>query len=153
MVAINHVYCNAIITSKLGADAGVASDPKYHEYYQSGEKISLAGLNTRGLRLTGRFMVVSDGYKIYELRLMDGSLDLEKSFLTPDIRMRGVILAGGFSEHKIVAGSNSAPASRISKTRPMQTLAMRYSTLCEESGEPVPRVINSEDPRCYSVDV
>ena len=72
----------------------------YHEYYLHGEKIIPLELEDAGYRLTGRFVVVDNRYKLFELLPIDSSFRASHSFLAPNFRSYGVVIRRTFNEHK-----------------------------------------------------
>jgi len=68
--------------------------------FEAGHKVKPLHLERFGYRLTARYVVVGDNYKIFELLPISSAQAAEVCFLTNDIRMHGVIIPGPFQEHK-----------------------------------------------------
>src|ERR1700677_1170063 len=102
---------HAIFALPAGANSNETGQDKaesaYHHYYQNGEKISPPDLHIYGYRLTARFVVINDQYRIFELLPTDSSHPARKSFLSYDIKSHGVVVNGAFHEHKNALNSSS----------------------------------------------
>ena len=82
----------------------------YQDYHSRGEKIRPEDLERFGYRLTARHIVISGGYKLYELLSVNSSNNATQSFLAPSHRLPGVIIPMTFNEHKAAASPLTARA-------------------------------------------
>ena len=74
--------------------------PECERFYEGGKKVKPLNLDRLGYRLTARYVIAGGNYKIFELLPINSAHAAEVSFLTPDIRFDGVIIANPFHEHK-----------------------------------------------------
>jgi hypothetical protein len=133
-------------------NAGLA----YHEDYRLGEKIAVLDLEERGYRLTSRFVVVNNEYKIFELLPLDDLRPAQKCFLALNGKLPGVIVDGAFNEHKAVLNSseNRSPRSiRILREQPLKQKKRTWPGAAgAKSQEPARQFITTEDARYYCVE-
>ena len=145
MTAMNHLFAG------LSASAHGNPGAAYHELFQNGQIITPLDIEARGYRLTARFVVVNDLYKIFELLPVDRSRPARSSFLTFDIKSHGVIVNGTFHEHKAILKSPAPHAGprRESRWRGKKQLEKSTSAPAARPPKPPPAMFASEDPRYF----
>ena len=153
-MTIHHAHCeyssNKIIDFRMPVQNKAASD--YDHCYQNGEKIVPLDLEELGYRLTARFVVVDDQYKLFELLPSESSRPARKCFLASDNRSHGVIVNGTFNEHKVISNSSKLnPQSTVESKR--LVLKMPAAVMIAKPRESFRQTVTSADPRYYVFDV
>jgi hypothetical protein len=101
-VTLDYRHGNPMKTTILPSDnrGGGPALMAYDRLFRTGDKIKPLNLDRCGYRLTARYVNAGGKYKIFELLPIDSAHEAEVSFLTPDIKLHGVIIANAYHEHK-----------------------------------------------------